>query len=104
MSDRAAEACRERNVVDYQVIKDYTTKIIERAIYKKASGNMSANFTINSRNDIATQPVEQGMSQNVSLAASYKLNYRHDLTGLKAMPAGSYERIKLKNVGDQKGS
>ena len=99
MSDRAAEALKERNVVDYQVIKDYTTQIIERA-----SGNMSANFTINSRNDIATQPVEQGMSQNVSLAASYKLNYRHDLTGLKAMPAGSYERIKLKNVGDQKGS
>lgn len=52
--------------------------------------------------NLATQ--EQGMSQNASLVANYKLNYRHDLTGLKAMPAGSYERIKIKNVGDQKGS
>ena len=52
--------------------------------------------------NLATQ--EQGMSQNASLVANYKLNYRHDLTGLKAMPVGSYERIKIKNVGDQKGS
>ena len=32
------------------------------------------------------------------------LNYRHDLSGLKAMPAGSFERIKLRNVGGEKGS
>ena len=66
----------------------------------KVSGEMNATST--NLTDIPTQ--EQGMSQNMPIATSYRLNYRHDLTGLKAMPPGSYERIKLKNGGEQKGS